>query len=135
LQALAPVTYLEGEQYNLALNATKIALSFLSTLNRDTYTRRSFEIPAAGAFMLSQYTPDLATLFEEGREVEFFRTPAELVLKAKYYLEHDHERREIAQRGLERVRRDCHDIVSRMREMITTIVDLQPAIVASRICA
>lgn len=42
-----------GTAYNQILNESKIALVFLSTLNKDTYTRRCFEIPAARTFMLS----------------------------------------------------------------------------------
>ena len=46
---------------------------FFSRLNRDTYTRRCFEIPAAGTLMLCDYSDHAATLFAPGREADFFR--------------------------------------------------------------
>lgn len=52
--------------YNLALNSTKIALVFLSKRNNDTYTRRCFEITDAKIFMFNQYTDDLDSMFKEG---------------------------------------------------------------------
>jgi spore maturation protein CgeB len=121
LRRIPEPTYLDGDSYNVALNASRIALSFLSTLNRDTYTRRCFEIPASGAFLLSQYTDDLATLFDEGRDIAFFRSPSELAERAAYYLANPHERRAIADAGRERVRRDGHDVSSRMRDMMDVI--------------
>jgi spore maturation protein CgeB len=121
LQRLSPPQYLGNESYNLVLNASKIVICFLSTLNRDTYTRRCFEVPAAGAFLLSQYSGDLATLFTEGKEIAFFRNAAELVEKIRHYLAHDDERRAIARAGRERVQRDGHDVVGRMREMLSLI--------------
>jgi spore maturation protein CgeB len=115
-----------NDDYNKALCGAKIALAFLSKLNRDTYTRRSFEIPASGTMMLSEYTDDLATLFKEGEEAEFFRSPEELVEKVRYYLANDDARRRIAEGGLRRVYADGHDVQSRMRKMIETIQEIRP---------
>lgn len=114
LRKFYPIEPVVGEDYRKALSGAKIALCFLSKLNEDTYTRRNFEIPATKTFMLSEYTEDLASLFEEGHEAEFFRTKSELIEKVKYYLKHDSERKAIAQRGYERLVKDGHDILSRM---------------------
>ena len=103
------------EAYNLLLNSTKIALVFLSGLNRDTYTRRCFEIPAAKTFMLAQYTPDLASMFAEGREAEYFRGPAEMMEKIRFYLGHDRERDQIAEAGHARLLTDGHEAIDRAR--------------------
>src|SRR5262249_53925609 len=66
---LKPPVY--ADRYRRAVSGAKIALTFLSRINQDTYTRRTFQIPAMGTFQLSEYTPDLATLFTEGRDIEF----------------------------------------------------------------
>ena len=66
------------EAYNLAINSAEIALAFFSKLNNDTYTRRCFEIPVTGTMLLSEFTDDIAALFKEGVEAEFFRSSAEL---------------------------------------------------------
>src|SRR5207247_1773951 len=83
LRRFSPVDSPRGEDYNKALCGAKIALCFLSKLNRDTYTRRCFEIPAAGVFLLAEYSDDLGGLFKEGVQAEFFRGPDELLRKAR----------------------------------------------------
>lgn len=104
--------------YNKILNESKIALVFLSSLNKDTYTRRCFEIPATKTFMLSQYTDDLANMFEPDKEAVYFKTPKELVEKAAYYLEHEEERERIALAGYERLMRDGHEVGNRVQQII-----------------
>ena len=106
------------DDYNLALNSAKIALVFLSRLNSDTYTRRCFEIPAAGTFMLAEYSDDLANLFGEDKEAAYFRNKEELIQKIKFYLEHDDLRKKIAKAGLERLLKDGHEVADRVREII-----------------
>lgn len=123
LSGLLPVKYLDSETYNVVLNVSRISLCFLSALNRDTYTRRCFEITASGGFLLSQYSDDLASLFVEGLEAEFFRTKEELLNKIRYYLADESLRRSVAARGRERVRRDGHDVVSRMKYVTNTILE------------
>lgn len=125
MRHLVPVRAVWNEDYNRALCGAKIALCFLSKLNRDTYTRRCFEIPASGTLMLSEYTPDLATLFKEGVEAEFFRSEAELVEKVEYYLANEDARARVADAGRRRVIADGHDVVSRMREMLSHIETLR----------
>lgn len=118
LKTLEPVRALNVDEYGRALCGAKIALCMFSTLNRDTYTRRCFEIPAAGTFMLAQHSEDLATMFREGEEVAFFRNEEELVTKLRYYLAHPEERMRVAQAGYCRVVEDGHDLYSRTR-MVT----------------
>lgn len=124
LASLTPVRMVWGEDYNRALCGAKIALCFLSKLNRDTYTRRCFEIPAAGTLMLSEYTDDLADLYREGEEVDFFRTKAELIDKIESYMRHDDRRAAVAQAGHLKVQSAGHDIDSRMRMMLKWVAGL-----------
>lgn len=114
LRHLTPVAPARDANYGKALAGAKIALCFLSKLNRDTYTRRCFEIPATGVCMLSEFTNDLATLFREDEEVLFFRDKGEFIQKLERYLKDDVARRRIASGGYRRVREDGHDVVSRM---------------------
>ena len=120
-----PVRLVWGEDYNLALCGGKIALCFLSRLNRDTYTRRCFEIPATKTMMLAEYSPDLAILFSEGHDVELFRSKDELVKKIRFYLQHDDKRLAVASAGYERVVRDGHDVMSRMKAAIEWVRNIQ----------
>ncbi|OQY76004.1 MAG: hypothetical protein B6D44_00375 [Ignavibacteriales bacterium UTCHB2] len=112
------------ELYNKALNQSKIALVFFSKINNDTYTKRCFEIPATKTFMLSEYTDELATMFEENEEIVFFKQENELIQKIRYYLEHEAERNKIAEAGYKRLIRDGHDVTSRAKYIISCIVKL-----------
>jgi spore maturation protein CgeB len=106
--------------YNLALNSAKIALVFLSKQNNDSYTRRCFEITAASAFMLSEYSEELDSMFEEGIEAEYFRNKEEMMDKIKYYLKHNDKREKIAQTGFKRLMQDDHEVSDRAKEIIKT---------------
>ncbi len=118
IQACFGKIYPLYEDYNIALNSSKIALAFLSGLNNDTYTRRCFEIPAAQTFMLCQYTDELTSMFKEGVQAEYFRDREEMMDKIKYYLKHDDKREEIARAGHERLLQDGHEVTDRAREII-----------------
>lgn len=123
-----PIVRAVDNDYRKAICGAKIALCYLSTLNRDTYTRRNFQIPAMGEFMLSQFSEDLASLFREGKEAEYFRTREEMLSKISYYLDHPAERERIADNGYKRVVADGHDVASRMRSMLSGIAAcLSPA--------
>lgn len=121
LSHLLPVRPVWGDEYNRTLCGAKVALAFLSKLNRDTYTRRSFEIPASGTLMLSEYTDDLASLFSPGLEADYFSSPSELVEKLHLYLQDEELRAKVATAGHSRVESDQHDIVSRMKQVIEWI--------------
>lgn len=107
-----------GKDYNAILGSAKIALCFLATLNKDTYTRRCFEIPATKTMMLSVYTEDLASLFEPDKEVVYFKNKEELVDKVKYYLSHDEECKKIGQAGYDRLMKDGHEVKDRAKQII-----------------
>lgn len=93
---------LHGLDYARAINATKINLGFLRRVNRDLQTTRSIEIPACEAFMLAERTDEHESLFDEGKEVEYFVSFDELLQKCAYYLEHEEERLRIAAAGRRR---------------------------------
>lgn len=120
---IGKVSPVEGDDYGRALCGAKVCLGFLSKANRDTYTRRCFEIPACGAVLLCERTPDLARMFVEGKEAVFFSSPSELVEKARELLGSSELRARIADAGRRRVWRDGHDVVSRAREMLTAVAD------------
>ena len=121
LKTQLPVKLVWGEEYNLAINGAKVALVFLSKLNQDSYTRRSFEIPATATATLSEYTEDLSTLFTEGKEIEFFRSPEELVFKLSGYLTDDVRRLHIGLAGFERAVSDGHSVEERMKKLMKLI--------------
>ncbi len=118
LASQVPVQLVWGEDYNRALCGAKIALCFFSKLNRDTYTRRCFEIPATRTLLLSEYSDDLAGLLKLGKEADYFRNKEEMIDKIRMYLENPVLRRSVADAGSRRVWSDGHDVVSRMRQVL-----------------
>lgn len=125
LASWAPIRRVSGDEYNKALSGSKLALCFLSKLNRDTYTRRCFEIPATRTVMLSEYTDDLASLFMPDREAVYFRTTEEACQKVRELLQNEAQRLSIAEAGFNRLKRDGHDIVARMGEVSAVLSSMK----------
>jgi len=63
---------------------------------------RVFDVPATGAFLLTDYSPELEDFYKIGEEIVCFTEIEELREKALYFLEHEDEREAIARRGFER---------------------------------
>ena len=118
LARLSPIRAVCGPDYGKVLAASKICLSFFSRANRDQYTRRVFEIPAVGGFMMCERTPVMQTLYQEDKEAVYFSSTDELVDKCRFYLDHDQTRQRIARAGQRRCVSSGYDIVSRMRQWL-----------------
>ena len=117
-----PIKAVRGSDYNKALNAAKIALCFFSRLNRDSYTRRCFEIPASGTLLLSEHSEDIESLYQEGKEAGFFRNSNELISKIHLYLSDNNLRTLVANKGRNRAINDGYDVFSRI-EKLTDYLD------------
>lgn len=89
----------DDAEYVKRLKSARVGLCFVSKWNGNETAGRSFEIPASGTFLLAMRTPQHQECYKEGEEAEFFGDPEELVRKARYYLENDGPRGEIARRG------------------------------------
>jgi len=113
-----------AERYAEIVRASKINLGFVSFSNRDEYTGRSLDIPAAGGFLLTWRTPVHQALYREGVEAEFFSDVSELVKKCRYYLKHEDERQSIAAAGFARSRRDDYSLTQSMRKAIRLTQDI-----------
>lgn len=114
-------TEIQNEAYVSFINNTKIALSFFSKLNQDSYTTRVFEIPACGTFLLCKRSETMKCFYEEDSEAVFFDSSEELIEKARFYLAHNELREKIAMAGHHRCVNSGYDIVSRASQMIETI--------------
>jgi spore maturation protein CgeB len=125
LKKYIPVRLVWGDEYNSAICGAKIALCFLSKLNNDTYTRRCFEIPASGTMLLSEYSDDLASIYQEGVQAEFFRDKEEMLSKVKFYLKNPNDLERMALKGRAKVIRDGHDVLSRMKNLCNFIKEIR----------
>lgn len=109
------------DEYRRAICAAKISACFFSKWNRDQYTRRVFEIPACGGFLLAERTPIMKELYKEGKEAEYFETPEEFLDKAKYYIKHETARKRVSNAGRKRLLRSGHDIYTRMKQWLADV--------------
>lgn len=69
----------------------------------DDLNMRTFEVMATGSFLLTNWIPTIEEFFQDGTHLALYRSPEEMIDKAKYYIEHDSEREKIAQAGYEEV--------------------------------
>lgn len=116
---------LYDDDYAKSFSCFKISLCFLRKMNFDQQTSRTMEIPACGGFMLAERTDEHLALFEEGKEAEFFSDNEELLEKCRYYLEHDDERKRIAQAGLERCHKSGYSNVETLRELVNIVMRIK----------
>jgi spore maturation protein CgeB len=112
---------LYGDAYREKLSRAKVSICFLSRWNRDVYTRRVFEIPACGGFLFCERSAFMETLYQDQQEAVFFGSSEEFVDKLRYYLEHEPQRRAIAEAGRERLLRSGHDIHTRLHHWAATL--------------
>jgi spore maturation protein CgeB len=64
---------------------------------------RNFEVPGCGGFLLTERLPHLENYFELGHEVAVFERSDELAEQVRHWLEHEEERRALAEAGYRRV--------------------------------
>lgn len=112
-----------GDEYTKAICGSSICLGLLSEAGQgsssgDLITARTFQIPACGVFMLHERNAEVLNYFDEGKDAEFFGSPEELAQKVSHYLDHEAERRQIAQDGLLRSLQDAYVIDERMKAVL-----------------
>ena len=86
----------------LIFHFSRINLNFTYRSIQSGIPLRCMEILGAGGFLLSNYQADLCEYFVPGEEFVYFEDKEDLVKKAQYYLEHEEERRRIAENGKRR---------------------------------
>lgn len=90
----------------LIFNQSKINLNITLRSITSGIPLRVIDILGAGGFCLTNYQPEIAELFENGKELVWYESPEDMLDKIRYYLYNDGEREKIARAGLERARVD-----------------------------
>lgn len=80
---------------------------------------RSLDILGAGGVLLSNFQPELAEYFEDGRDVIMYESMEDAFAKADFYLKHEELREEIAANGYRRVREEF-SYPDKIRQMFET---------------
>ena len=57
------------------------------------------DILAAGGFLITNYQEEIAEYFVDGQDLVIAYTPEDMIEKTAYYLEHEDERKAIAEHG------------------------------------
>ena len=96
-----------------ALARGAASLNVMRHQNRLSHNMRSYESLACGAFTISQWTPELETMFRDGHEVVFARSPDEMADLVGYWRTRRDERLAIARNGFARVADDTYDLRAR----------------------
>lgn len=80
---------------------------------------RALDIMGAGGTLFSNFQPELAEAFEDGKDVILYESMEDAFAKAEYYLKNDTLRREIARNGYHKI---CQDFTypDRIRRMFKT---------------
>ena len=94
-----------------------ISLNFANSSGENQIKARTFEVPGAGGFLLTERAPHIEQWYHPGKEIEVFDNDHEMEKKILYYLEHLAQRDAIAQAGYERTRRE-HTYEMRLQEVL-----------------
>lgn len=100
--------------------ASKINLNITSPNINTGIPLRVWDILSVGGFVLSDYRPEYDGLLQNGHDIVLFDGLEDLSQKVDYYLNHEEERRQIAQNGYERVLQG-NNYSSRMETILHSI--------------
>lgn len=121
LRKKVKASHIWGEALNELYNTSRIVLNISSwDPQRTGLNLRILDVPATGAFLLTDRSEELKQYFNPGKEIETFSTADELREKATFFLEHDAEREKIAYNGYQKVS-GFDDYVEKMRKLLEVI--------------
>lgn len=102
----------------LIFHHSKINLNITAKAIRSGLPLRIFDVLGCGGFLITNYQSELADFFSVGTELECYTSEDDLLSKVEYYLTHEKDRIEIAQNGLEAVRK-YHNYPERLLQMLS----------------
>lgn len=106
------------EEMPLIFNNSKINLNITSKSIRSGLPLRMFDILGCGGFMITNFQPELSECFTIGTDLICYENLDDLNEKANYYLYHANERQEIAENGLQTVKK-YHTYPIRLEQMLS----------------
>ena len=91
-------------QMPLIFHYAKININVTSRTIPSGIPQRVLDVLACEGFLLTNYQPEIAQYFEDGKELVIYTDFRDMYQKISYYLVHDDERRVIAHRGYQKVK-------------------------------
>jgi spore maturation protein CgeB len=107
-------------EINKIYNASKIVINIHHEWGKNDANFRTFEALSSGAFLIDERKKDILSLFKEDEEIVLYEGIGELKTKIEYFLDHDEERRRIAERGSGVVHRE-HTLTARYEKLFESI--------------
>jgi len=89
-----------GPDMPASIAGSKIVFNLVRAEHGCAHSMKTFEIPACGGFMLTNWTEEQARFFEDRKGCVFFNSVDEMLDKADYYLSHDKERERVRLAGM-----------------------------------
>ena len=110
-----------------------ISLNLANSSGENQIKARTFEVPGAGGFLLTEEARGLKRWFDPGHEIETFANVKEAVHKIRYYLAHPGERDRVALAGYECARSE-HTYERRMAHVLEFAVGTRCS-VGAKLCS
>lgn len=101
---------------------SEINFNCTSKQMKGSVNQRVFDVPAAGGFVLTDWRPQMAHLFEED-EMVYFRHEDEIADLCRFYLDHPAERKKIASRARKRTLAH-HKWEDRLKQMLAEMREI-----------
>ncbi|MCD6288466.1 MAG: glycosyltransferase [Candidatus Hydrogenedentes bacterium] len=109
------------KEFSKVCNGAKIVVGCDFTTEIECYfSFRTWIVLGCGGFLLTNYMPELETMFRNHEHLVWYKDAAECAELIEYYLAHDDERRRISDQGFEFVHRTRPYRVM-AKEMIDTV--------------
>ncbi len=99
------------------IHQSVISLNFANSKGENQIKARTFEIPGAGGFLMTENAKGLENYYKPDEEIIIYRDFKDLVQKIRYYLAHGKQRDAIAHAGFKRTRAE-HVYSRRMEEVL-----------------
>ena len=111
---------IQGDDYAKAIQCARVNIGLLSKGNRDLHTTRSLEIPALGGLLCAERTTEHLELYTEGVEALFWDDVRECASVCRWALDHEEERKRIAEAGQRRNMANQFRNEAVMREILSS---------------
>lgn len=107
------------EEMPVIFHGSKININTTSKPIRTGLPLRIFDILSCGGFCISNYQAEIPELFVPGEEIVMYESLDELQELCAYYLDHESERRQIAEAGFEKLKK-CYTYETVLQKLLYT---------------
>ncbi len=110
-----------SEEYAKFISSTKLGLGLISKRFPELHTTRTFEIPACGTALVTEYNSETSDFFSED-EVIFYNNIDDMICKIDYFLVHPNELETLTKNGQSKVVDDKYDYDSILRKILKKVM-------------